>query len=105
MNKKNLRQYIYKVTLHLNASFLALHIILNRGGFGPLYNCGVLQNIIHSSGSVQDEMAHYLYVLQSITLNHLEKRMMVPLDCYNQVSPPPPQKPDQTGPCFILSHI
>lgn len=33
-------------------------------------------------------MAHYLYVLQSITLNHLEKRMMVPLDCYNQVSPP-----------------
>eukprot|EP00066_Takifugu_rubripes_P004008 XP_003967043.1 PREDICTED: engulfment and cell motility protein 3 [Takifugu rubripes] len=53
MNKKNLRQYIYK-------------------------------NIIHSSGSVQDEMAHYLYVLQSITLNHLEKRMMVPLDCYNQ---------------------
>lgn len=68
-----------------------LHIILNRGGFGPFYNCGcgVLQNIIHSSGSVQDEMAHYLYVLQSITLNHLEKRMMVPLDCYNQVSPPP----------------
>uniref|UniRef100_H2TH19 Engulfment and cell motility 3 n=1 Tax=Takifugu rubripes TaxID=31033 RepID=H2TH19_TAKRU len=44
----------------------------------------IYKNIIHSSGSVQDEMAHYLYVLQSITLNHLEKRMMVPLDCYNQ---------------------
>ncbi|KAI4825380.1 hypothetical protein KUCAC02_021063 [Chaenocephalus aceratus] len=37
LNKKNLRQYIYK-------------------------------NIIHSSGSVQDEMAHYLYVLQSCYL-------------------------------------
>uniref|UniRef100_A0A672I5P6 Engulfment and cell motility protein 3-like n=1 Tax=Salarias fasciatus TaxID=181472 RepID=A0A672I5P6_SALFA len=52
LNKKNLRQYIYK-------------------------------NIIHSSGSVQDEMAHYLYVLQSVTLNHLEPRMRMPLDCYN----------------------
>lgn len=31
-------------------------------------------------------MAHYLYVLQSITLNHLETRMMVPMDCYNQAS-------------------
>lgn len=50
-------------------------------------------------------MAHYLYVLQSITLNHLEKRMMVPLDCYNQVSPPPLNQ-YQTGPCcFTLSHI
>uniref|UniRef100_H3CTT1 Engulfment and cell motility 3 n=1 Tax=Tetraodon nigroviridis TaxID=99883 RepID=H3CTT1_TETNG len=53
MNKKNLRQYIYK-------------------------------NIIHSSGSLQDEMAHYLYVLQSLTLNHLENRMMAPMDFYNQ---------------------
>uniref|UniRef100_A0A671UVZ0 Engulfment and cell motility 3 n=1 Tax=Sparus aurata TaxID=8175 RepID=A0A671UVZ0_SPAAU len=41
-------------------------------------------NIIHSSGSVQDEMAHYLYVLQSVTLNHLEPRMRTPLDCYSQ---------------------
>ncbi|KAM9807564.1 engulfment and cell motility protein 3 [Neosynchiropus ocellatus] len=53
LNKKNLRQYIYK-------------------------------NIIHSSGSVQDEMAHYLYVLQSVFLNHLEPRMKTPLDCYSQ---------------------
>uniref|UniRef100_A0A665TTL6 Engulfment and cell motility protein 3-like n=1 Tax=Echeneis naucrates TaxID=173247 RepID=A0A665TTL6_ECHNA len=44
----------------------------------------LLQNIIHSSGSVQDEMAHYLYVLQSVTLNHLEPRMRTPLDCYSQ---------------------
>lgn len=31
-------------------------------------------------------MAHYLYVLQSVTLNHLEPRMRTPLDCYSQVS-------------------
>uniref|UniRef100_A0A8C6Q0K3 Engulfment and cell motility 3 n=1 Tax=Nothobranchius furzeri TaxID=105023 RepID=A0A8C6Q0K3_NOTFU len=53
LNKKNLRQYIYK-------------------------------NIILSSGLVQDEMAHYLYVLQSVTLNSLEVRMRMPLDCYSQ---------------------
>uniref|UniRef100_A0A672ZH68 ELMO domain-containing protein n=1 Tax=Sphaeramia orbicularis TaxID=375764 RepID=A0A672ZH68_9TELE len=33
---------------------------------------------------IQDEMAHYLYVLQSVTLNHLEPRMKTPLDCYSQ---------------------
>uniref|UniRef100_A0A667Y6S4 Engulfment and cell motility 3 n=1 Tax=Myripristis murdjan TaxID=586833 RepID=A0A667Y6S4_9TELE len=42
-----------------------------------------VSNIIHSSGSVGDEMAHYLYVLQSVTLNHLEPRMRTPLDCYS----------------------
>uniref|UniRef100_A0A4W5P3F0 Engulfment and cell motility 3 n=1 Tax=Hucho hucho TaxID=62062 RepID=A0A4W5P3F0_9TELE len=42
------------------------------------------QNIIHSSVAVGDEMAHYLYVLQSVTLNHLEPRMRMPLDSYNQ---------------------
>uniref|UniRef100_A0A673Y6Z5 Engulfment and cell motility 3 n=1 Tax=Salmo trutta TaxID=8032 RepID=A0A673Y6Z5_SALTR len=36
------------------------------------------------SASVGDEMAHYLYVLQSVTLNHLEPRMRMPLDSYNQ---------------------
>jgi len=46
----------------------------------------LLQNIIHSSGAVQDEMAHYLYVLQSVTLNHLEARMRTPMDSYSQVS-------------------
>ncbi|KAM4618983.1 engulfment and cell motility protein 3 isoform 1-T2 [Polymixia lowei] len=44
----------------------------------------IYKNIIHSSGSVGDEMAHYLYVLQSVTLNHLEARMRSPLDCYSQ---------------------
>uniref|UniRef100_A0A8C7XUV9 Engulfment and cell motility 3 n=1 Tax=Oryzias sinensis TaxID=183150 RepID=A0A8C7XUV9_9TELE len=44
----------------------------------------ICKDIIHSSGTVQDEMAHYLYVLQSITLNQLESRMKTPLDFYNQ---------------------
>ncbi|KAI4885978.1 hypothetical protein NFI96_033064 [Prochilodus magdalenae] len=41
------------------------------------------KNIIHSSASVGDEMAHYLYVLQSVCLNHLEPRMRTPLDSFN----------------------
>ncbi|XP_072519809.1 engulfment and cell motility protein 3 [Salminus brasiliensis] len=53
LEKKNLRQYIYK-------------------------------NIIHSSGPIGDEMAHYLYVLQSVRLNHLEQRMRTPLDSFSQ---------------------
>uniref|UniRef100_A0AAR2LLV3 ELMO domain-containing protein n=1 Tax=Pygocentrus nattereri TaxID=42514 RepID=A0AAR2LLV3_PYGNA len=44
----------------------------------------VFQNIIHSSGSVGDEMAHHLYVLQSVRLNLLEPRMKTPLDSFNQ---------------------
>ncbi|KAJ8247366.1 hypothetical protein GJAV_G00245570 [Gymnothorax javanicus] len=43
----------------------------------------IYKNIILSSGSVGDEMAHYLYVLQSVSLNHLESRMRTPLDSYN----------------------
>nr|XP_021329511.1 engulfment and cell motility protein 3 isoform X4 [Danio rerio] len=42
------------------------------------------KNIIHSSSSVGDEMAHYLYVLQTVRLNHLEPRMKTPLDSYSQ---------------------
>nr|XP_006641453.1 PREDICTED: engulfment and cell motility protein 3 isoform X1 [Lepisosteus oculatus] len=44
----------------------------------------IYKNIIHSSGAVGDEMAHYLYVLQSVTLNLLEPKMRMPLDSYNQ---------------------
>ncbi|XP_043979779.1 engulfment and cell motility protein 3 [Gambusia affinis] len=44
----------------------------------------IYKDIILSSSPVQDEMAHYLYVLQSVTLNHLEARMRTPLDCYSQ---------------------
>ncbi|MBN3309837.1 ELMO3 protein, partial [Amia calva] len=44
----------------------------------------IYKNIIHSSAAVGDEMAHYLYVLQSVTLNLLEARMRTPLDSYSQ---------------------
>lgn len=44
----------------------------------------IYKNIIHSSSPVGDEMAHYLYVLQSLTLNQLERRMRTPLDSYSQ---------------------
>uniref|UniRef100_A0A8C8SC50 Engulfment and cell motility 3 n=1 Tax=Pelusios castaneus TaxID=367368 RepID=A0A8C8SC50_9SAUR len=43
-----------------------------------------LSNIIHASEPMGDEMAHYLYVLQSITLNLLERRMRTSMDPYSQ---------------------
>ncbi|XP_068812264.1 engulfment and cell motility protein 3 isoform X2 [Struthio camelus] len=42
------------------------------------------KNIIHSSEPLGDEMAHYLYVLQSISLNLHERRMRTPMDPYSQ---------------------
>ncbi|XP_041123381.1 engulfment and cell motility protein 3 isoform X2 [Polyodon spathula] len=42
------------------------------------------KNIIHTSGAFGDEMAHYLYVLQSVTLNTLEPKMRTPLDPSSQ---------------------
>uniref|UniRef100_A0A8C5GY04 Engulfment and cell motility protein 3-like n=1 Tax=Gouania willdenowi TaxID=441366 RepID=A0A8C5GY04_GOUWI len=49
-----------------------------------LQTAGDSERQVLYSGLVQDEMAHYLYVLQSVTLNHLEPRMRTPLDCYSQ---------------------
>ncbi|RXM91813.1 Engulfment and cell motility protein 3 [Acipenser ruthenus] len=45
---------------------------------------GKKRNIIHTSGAVGDEMVHYLYVLQSVTLNTLEPKMRTPLDPSSQ---------------------
>uniref|UniRef100_A0A669QQH0 Engulfment and cell motility 3 n=1 Tax=Phasianus colchicus TaxID=9054 RepID=A0A669QQH0_PHACC len=42
------------------------------------------QNIIHSSEPLGDEMAHYLYVLQSVSLNLHERRMRTSMDPYSQ---------------------
>lgn len=47
-------------------------------------------------------MAHYLYVLQSLTLNHLETRMMAPMDCYNQASSHMTCRRENTCFCFCL---
>ncbi|XP_074695831.1 engulfment and cell motility protein 3 isoform X1 [Strix aluco] len=42
------------------------------------------KNIIHSSEPLGDEMAHYLYVLQSVSLNLCERRMRTSMDPYSQ---------------------
>uniref|UniRef100_A0A8C9GBT7 ELMO domain-containing protein n=1 Tax=Pavo cristatus TaxID=9049 RepID=A0A8C9GBT7_PAVCR len=42
------------------------------------------KNIIHSSEPLGDEMAHYLYVLQSVSLNLHERRMRTSMDPYSQ---------------------
>uniref|UniRef100_A0A5F5Q0F3 Engulfment and cell motility 3 n=1 Tax=Equus caballus TaxID=9796 RepID=A0A5F5Q0F3_HORSE len=44
----------------------------------------IYKNIIHSAAPLGDEMAHHLYVLQSLTLGLLEPRMRMPLDPYSQ---------------------
>nr|XP_012598056.1 engulfment and cell motility protein 3 isoform X6 [Microcebus murinus] len=44
----------------------------------------IYKNIIHSAAPLGDEMAHHLYVLQSLTLGLLEPRMRTPLDPYSQ---------------------
>ncbi|XP_035192482.1 engulfment and cell motility protein 3 isoform X2 [Oxyura jamaicensis] len=42
------------------------------------------KNIIHSSEPLGDEMAHYLYVLQSVSLNLHDRRMRTSMDPYSQ---------------------
>ncbi|XP_071670361.1 engulfment and cell motility protein 3 isoform X1 [Patagioenas fasciata] len=42
------------------------------------------KNIIHTSEPLGDEMAHYLYVLQSVSLNLCERRMRSSMDPYSQ---------------------
>ncbi|NXN27061.1 ELMO3 protein, partial [Nycticryphes semicollaris] len=44
----------------------------------------IYKNIIHSSEPLADEMAHYLYVLQSVSLNLCERRMRTSVDPYSQ---------------------
>ncbi|XP_070255122.1 engulfment and cell motility protein 3 [Myotis yumanensis] len=44
----------------------------------------IYKSIIHSAAPLGDEMAHHLYVLQSLTLGLLEQRMRTPLDPYSQ---------------------
>ncbi|XP_036297409.1 engulfment and cell motility protein 3 [Pipistrellus kuhlii] len=44
----------------------------------------IYKSIIHSAAPLGDEMAHHLYVLQSLALGLLEQRMRTPLDPYSQ---------------------
>ncbi|XP_065272603.1 engulfment and cell motility protein 3 [Emys orbicularis] len=80
--------------LQLKAMALLIALLLNasdaerRDMMGYLGERNIRQfihkNIIHASEPMGDEMAHYLYVLQSITLNLLERRMRTPMDPYSQ---------------------
>lgn len=44
-----------------------------------------VQNVIRSTIPINDEMAHQLYVLQVLTFNLLEDRMMTKMDPQDQV--------------------
>ncbi|XP_010610517.1 engulfment and cell motility protein 3 isoform X3 [Fukomys damarensis] len=44
----------------------------------------IYKSIIHSAVPLGDEMAHHLYVLQSLTLGLLEPHMRTPVDPYSQ---------------------
>uniref|UniRef100_A0A8C3MRZ4 Uncharacterized protein n=1 Tax=Geospiza parvula TaxID=87175 RepID=A0A8C3MRZ4_GEOPR len=57
---------------------------LEAAAWGNLLSHDLLQNIIHSSEPLGDEMAHYLYVLQSVSLNLCEHRMKMSMDPYSQ---------------------
>ncbi len=46
----------------------------------------VFQNVIRSNKPINDEMAHQLYVLQVLTFNLLEDRMMTKMDPQDQVN-------------------
>ncbi|XP_075796661.1 engulfment and cell motility protein 3 [Pelodiscus sinensis] len=80
--------------LQLRAMALLIALLLHAGDaerrdmMGYLGEKNIRQfihkNIIHASEPMGDEMAHYLYVLQSITLNLLERRMRTPMDLYSQ---------------------
>uniref|UniRef100_A0A8C2HQU0 Engulfment and cell motility 3 n=1 Tax=Cyprinus carpio TaxID=7962 RepID=A0A8C2HQU0_CYPCA len=70
--------------LQTKAMALLMAMLLAGGEADRQVRGGEVFNIIHSSSSVGDEMAHYLYVLQTVRLNHLEARMRTPLDSYNQ---------------------
>lgn len=43
------------------------------------------QSVIRSNAPINDEMAHQLYVLQVLTFNLLEDRMMTKMDPQDQV--------------------
>ncbi|MGH0142297.1 UNVERIFIED_CONTAM: hypothetical protein FKN15_002879 [Acipenser sinensis] len=82
LGKKSLRQYINKVNIKLSAK---LFLIERHSGLHVvLFRLLAKTNIIHTSGAVGDEMAHYLYVLQSVTLNTLDPKMRTPLDPSSQ---------------------
>lgn len=54
--------------------------------------------MIRSTVPINDEMAHQLYVLQVLTFNLLEDRMMTKMDPQDQVGP----ESGEAGPDLVL---
>lgn len=52
-------------------------------GFAP--NLALFQHVIRGNRPIKAEMAHQLYVLQVLTFNLLEERMMTKMDPNDQV--------------------
>uniref|UniRef100_A0A670ZTX2 ELMO domain-containing protein n=1 Tax=Pseudonaja textilis TaxID=8673 RepID=A0A670ZTX2_PSETE len=81
---------VMNTQLQLKAMALLIALLLNAGEAERRVSVilclswTLLQNIVHASDPIADEMAHYLYVLQSLTLNLLERRMRAPMDPYSQ---------------------
>uniref|UniRef100_A0A8C2YBF0 Engulfment and cell motility 3 n=1 Tax=Coturnix japonica TaxID=93934 RepID=A0A8C2YBF0_COTJA len=78
---------VTNVQLQLKATALLIALLLaatdaERRVWGSGQHWGA--NIIHSSEPLGDEMAHYLYVLQSLSLNLHEHRMRTSMDPYSQ---------------------
>uniref|UniRef100_A0A8C3UKS2 Engulfment and cell motility 3 n=1 Tax=Catharus ustulatus TaxID=91951 RepID=A0A8C3UKS2_CATUS len=68
--------------LQLKAMALLIALLLSANDAERRVRATV--NIVHSSEPLGDEMAHYLYVLQSVSLNLCEHRMKMSMDPYSQ---------------------
>uniref|UniRef100_A0AAR2JS13 ELMO domain-containing protein n=1 Tax=Pygocentrus nattereri TaxID=42514 RepID=A0AAR2JS13_PYGNA len=72
--KRQVHTHIHKHTLHEMAHILAQKQLRSI----------ILQNVIRSTKPINDEMAHQLYMLQVLTFNLLEDRMMTKMDPQDQ---------------------
>lgn len=61
-----------------------------------------LQHVIRAQRAINNEMAHQLYVLQVLTFNLLEDRMMTKMDPQDQVSIWPDPVRTEEGRCSLL---
>lgn len=71
-----MRQFIHKVRDTDMRGVGVMCLIQAR----PRHVCYVFQNIIHGWPQLGDEMRHYLYVLQCLSLGLLEGRMRMAMD-------------------------
>uniref|UniRef100_A0A3B3QPH8 Engulfment and cell motility 3 n=1 Tax=Paramormyrops kingsleyae TaxID=1676925 RepID=A0A3B3QPH8_9TELE len=87
VNLERLIAHLQVTNQQIQTKAMALLMALLQTGLERIFLrlwCVGPQNIIHSSEAVGNEMAHYLYVLQSVSLNLLEPLMRTPLDSLSQ---------------------